>query len=456
MGSLFTYLIAGIIVIAIAAVLLVLMGKKSPSSSSDPSNSIKKGPKHTKSQGQIIKEASKRLSRNPDDPAGLIPLGEVYYQNQLWDKAFPIYQNLSRLAPISDKIDKLMANLRAGEIALKLNANEEAIKFLSLAYAQDSQNVDVNKNLGLAYYRLNNLEKAVPCFKKTLMIDPLSEKAFGYLAMALYKQHHYRESLNYFKKAITEDPSNKEILFHYAQAMAEDGHGDKAVQIFSHLRADTEYGPTSCLHAGIYHSNQGNKEAAIQDFMIGLKHQNITDEVKIEIQYRLALCHLELNKLQEGLSLLRQIRSVNPNYKDVNGLLARYQELGQNQNLQVYLSGPASEFVVLCRKIVAVFYERGIAKIVDIKVAASYVDIIADIDTPKWEDTEMFRFFRTTGTTGEIFVREFLDMLHDKKAGRGTCFTAGNFSDDAIKYADGRPVDLIERAGLTKILKKIN
>ncbi len=117
----FTYLIAGIIVIAIVAVLLVMMGRKPPSVSGDLNGAGK--PRHTKSQSQIMKEASRRLSRNPDDPAGLIPLGDIYYQNQLWDKAFPIYQNLSRLSAISDKIDKLQVNVRAGEIALKLNAN---------------------------------------------------------------------------------------------------------------------------------------------------------------------------------------------------------------------------------------------------------------------------------------------------------------------------------------------
>ena len=198
MGSVFTYLIAGVVVIAIVAVLVVMMGKKAPSGSGDGSSSGTG--KHTKSQSQIMKEASRKLSKNPDDPAGLIPLGDIYYKNQLWDKAYPVYQNLSRLAIVSDKIDKLQVNVRAGEIALKLKANEEAIKYLTLAYAQDSQDINVNKNLGIAYYNLNQFEKAVPCFKKTLMIDPLTENAFSYLAMALYKQHHYRESITYFKK----------------------------------------------------------------------------------------------------------------------------------------------------------------------------------------------------------------------------------------------------------------
>lgn len=455
MGSLFSVLIAAVVVIAVAAVLLVAIGKKGSSSSGGDEGASGKGG-HTKSQGQIMKEATRRLSKNPDDPAGLLPLGDVYYQNQLWDKAYPIYQSLSRIANSSDKVDKLLVNVRAGEVALKLGASEEALKFLTLAYAQDSQNIDVNKNLGLAYYGMGHYEKAVPCFKKTLMIDPMTEKVFGYLAMALYKQHHNRESISYFKKAVSDEPSNKELLFSYADAMAEDGHGDKAIQLFMHLRADPQYGPLASLRSGIFHSNQGNRDAAIQDFLIGLKHQSIPDDIKIEIQYRLAQCYCAQSKLQEGLSLLRQIRVVNPNYKDVNTLLARYQELGQNQNLQLYLSGSASEFVVLCRKIVTVYYDKGRVKIVDIKVSASYVDIIADVDTSKWEDTELFRFFRTTGVTGELFVREFLDMLRDKKAGRGTCFTAGTYSDEAVKYADGRPIDLVERVALTKVLKKIS
>lgn len=456
MGStgIFSYVIAGVVVIAIAAVFIVLLGKKG---SSEPAGlNQTKGNKPTKSQGQIMKEASRRLSKNPDDPAGLIPLGDVYFQNKLWDKAYPIYQNLSRLAITTDKIDKLLVNLRAGIVSLELKADEEAIKFLSLAYAQDSQNIDVNKNLGIAYYNLNQFDKAVPCFKKTIMLDPLTEKAFALLAMALYKQHHYRESLSYFKKSLTEEPNNKEVLFCYADAMSEDGHGDKAIQVFMHLRADEKFGPMACLRSGIYHSNQGNKDAAIQDFQIGLKHQNIPDDIKLEIQYRLALCFLEQNKLPDGLALLRQIRVVNSNYKDVNGLIARYQELGQNANLQVYLTGSQSEFIALCRKIVGTFYTRGMAKIVDIKPSSAYTDIIADIDTPKWQDTEIFRFFRTTGITGEIFVREFHDALRDRKAGRGTCITSGNFSEEAIKFTEGRPVDLVERASLIKILKKIN
>ena len=68
----------------------------------------------------------------------------------------------------------------------------------------------------------------------------------------------------------------------------------------------------------------------------------------------------------------------------------------------------------------------------------------------------LFRFFRTTGATGEIYVREFHGHMSDVKAARGFCISAGTFTEEARKYIEGRPIDLIEKNDLTKILKQIS
>ena len=68
--------------IALCAVLSMFMGKKSPKQDG------------AKNKAQIIKEANKCLAKNPHDPLGLIPLGEVYFESQLWDKAFAVYSEL--------------------------------------------------------------------------------------------------------------------------------------------------------------------------------------------------------------------------------------------------------------------------------------------------------------------------------------------------------------------------
>ena len=80
------YAIAAVIVIAFIAILVVVTGKKS-------SNFKGEGEK-SKNQAQIIRAANKRLAKDPHDPAGLVPMGNIYFNRQLWDKAYPIYDKL--------------------------------------------------------------------------------------------------------------------------------------------------------------------------------------------------------------------------------------------------------------------------------------------------------------------------------------------------------------------------
>jgi len=83
------------------------------------------------------------------------------------------------------------------------------------------------------------------------------------------------------------------------------------------------------------------------------------------------------------------------------------------------------------------------------------VVITTDIETDKWEDTVFFRFYRTTSSVGELFIREFHAKIRDEKAGRGICVTAGTFSDESKKFIEGRPIDLIEKDMLVKMLTSI-
>ena len=176
----------------------------------------------------------------------------------------------------------------------------------------------------------------------------------------------------------------------------------------------------------------------------------------MEIQYNLARCYFEKNMIQQGLGLLVQIRQINANYKDVNSLVSRYQELSQNKNLQIYLSSNSSDFVTLCRKFIATKYKGSTIKIESIDVDPMYTDILAEVYTAKWEDVALFRFFRTSGVTGEMYVREFHGHMQDVKANRGFCITAGTFSEEGHKYTEGRSLDLIEKTDLTKVLKQIS
>ena len=371
------------------------------------------------------------------------------------------YRSLVRIAPVHSEIDEAKVALRAGICLCKAQEWGEALKYLLQSSLKDGSNFDVNYHLGLVYSNLKDYAKAVPCLKKALIVNPASTQANMLVARCFYEQHHYKEALPYLKVVIAAEPNNKEAMFDYADVMVEEGHGEKSIKIFSHLRPDPTYGARSCIRSGVYHYNQGDKKTAIEDFTIGLKLPNTPQADMLELKYRLAICYFDTNRYKEGLALLSEVKQVNPQYKDIPTLISRYSELSQNSNLQIYLAGSVSDFIALCRRI-ATGWERGMnANFIDANAESAYTDITVEVpsrggDGSEVKETWVFRFFRTTGATGEIYVREFHEMIQDQRVGRGICFTAGTFTEGARKYSEGRPVDLIERDKLDVILKRIN
>lgn len=441
----FSLIIAIVIIVAFGAILIAFTTRKKTG---------RKGKQ--KGRAQIIKEASRKLSQDPHNPDGLISLGDLYYNERAWDKAFPIYETQLSVAPAHKEIDPFTAAIRQGICAVKLNKLQDAFRGLSAAYNINPNDYEVNYYLGLACYKGNEFEKAVPRFKKVIVLKPDATNVNAPLGLSLYKAKHYKESLAYLKRALDENPENKEALFSMADAMNESGYGDKAMKVFLHLRPDPEFGAKSCLAVGLFHLKTNQAEKAIQDFEIGLRHQNVTQDIALEIRYRLASAYFQMKSIAKGLGILSEIQAMNPQYKDVPQLLARYQELNQNKNLQVYLMASSSDFVALCRRVVMSFYQRATTKIVDISVTPECIEVLTNVEFVRSEEIHVFRFYRSTGVISDLYIRDFHAKVSETKADKGVCFSAGMFSDEARRYAEGRPIDLIEKDNLVRILKKID
>jgi len=439
-------LIAIIVVVGFVAVLMMFSGSKD--------KGTRRGKQ--KSRQAIIKEATKKLSQNPHNPDGLITLADLYYQEQLWDKAFPLYDTMLNIAVAHSQIDLGLAALRQGICALKVGKHEDSFRGLLQARKINPNSFESNFYLGQACLHNKEYDKAIPLLRKALTINKDVPEIYKYLGLALYQNHNFKESLPYLKRALDVTPDDKELLFSMADAMKEGGSGDRAIKVFMHLRPDPEFGARACLAAGMIHQNAKQHDKAVQDFEIGVKHINAPIEILTQIRYRLAHSYLETSDMGKALVCLKEIQSTVPNYKDVPALIARYQELNQNSNLHTYLISSNSDFIALCRKIVSVYFGKAYVKVLDINAMADCTEVQTEIETAKWEDAVLFRFYRTTGSVGELFIRDFHARIKDLKSGRGICFTAGTFTEEARKYIEGRPIDLTDKAGLIKILNRID
>lgn len=410
-----------------------------------------------KDHAQILKEANRRLAQNPKDPDALLALGEVHYSGQAWDKAFKAYETLLEVAAGNTDLDEFEVNRRYGLSALKLGRLDEAYKGLVVAHAVKQDDFETNYNLGYLEFQKRQYEKAIFHLRLASKLNPEHAMTLRYLGHSLFKVKGYKEALAILKRAVDLQPDDKESLFAMGECFHEIGQEEQAIRLFTHLRTDPTLGPSAALYAGTIHLNQRQFQKAVMDFELGLRHPEIKVEVLVEIKYRLAAAYLKEQEISKAVGLLNEIQQIYPNYKDTPAQLARYKELNSSRNLQVYLLSPTSDFITLCRKMSLTFFPKAKVKITDISVQKNdWADILAEVETSRWSDVVLFRMIRSTGTIGELVLRDFHARVKDLKAGRGYCLTAGTFSDEAKKFVEARLIDLLEKEKLMKLLNTID
>jgi len=441
-----------VIILAFGAIVIgALSGKRGDSKSGRTSKGKQKD------RAQILKEATRKLASNPKDVEALAAVGNLAWKEQEWEKAFKYYGELVDYGAGNQEVDEFEANLRLGLAGLRLNRIEEAYRGLAIARTIKQDDFDVNFNLGQLEFSRKQYERAIPLLRQAVLQSPDHTLSLRLLGHSQFRVKAYKEALGSLRRALDLAPEDKESFFVMAECYYELGNLEQSLKIFTHLRTDPQLGPQAALFAGTVHLNQHQAERAIQDFDIGLKHPETKSETTMELKYRLAAAYIKAGEIAKAVVLLGEVNLMNPAYKDVPALLAKYRELNSNRNLKTYLLGSTSEFVTLCRKMSLTFFPKAKVKITDISVNKNdWADVLSEIETSKWSDIVLFRFIRATGTMGELVVRDFHARVKDVKAGKGFCISAGTFSDEAKKFVEARLIDLIEKEALMNLLNTID
>jgi len=447
----FYILIPIIVFLAVAFLVTLSMYRKRRGK---PEEKKKKSPRDRDS---ALREATRRLALNPKDTNALLTLGEIHFGDQNWEKAMKIYGQLQEFCATDKELDELLITQRFALAAMQMKNYNVAYKSLLYARSMRDDIFEVNHNLGYLEFLRKNYEKAAGYLNQARAGKPNHHPTLKYLGLSLAQMHRYQEGAMMLKQAMDLDPGDKETLFVLGQTYHNLGQNDMALKIFTHLRGDPVMGPKAAIYAGTLNSNVRKYELAIMDYEIGLKHENIPDDVKQELKYRLAQAYIRNQEIAQGLKHLKDLKALNPNYRDVDALITRYSELNTNKNLQIFLIAETSEFVTLCRRLASAMFPKAKVKIVNISVQKNeHADILAEISTAKWEDIVLFRFIRTTGIVGELVLRDLYSKIKEVKAGRGFCLTAGTFSESGKQFVEARLIDLLEKDELNRHLESLH
>ena len=444
-----------VVIFSLGALLIFVISSRKKKG--DDASSSKKRKTKTKSAAVLLKEANKRLAQNPEDSEALQIVADNYYQSGNFEKAFTSYNMLIDHCATNKDLDEFAITLRYALSALKLNRMQEAYKALMICRGMKQDVFEVDFNLGVLEFKRKQFEKAAALLLKARKQNPENLECSKYLGKSLFRLGKHKEAALLLKKVIDNDPTDKESIFSLGQCYHKLGQTDQALKLFLHLRPDPVIGPQAALLSGTIHNAKKQHDKAIMDFEIGLKHENLPPKIQLEMKYQLALTYILTHDIGRAVVLFKEIIAAAGEYRDVKELLAKYEELTSNQNLQTYLISQTSDFVALCRRLSASFYPKARIKITDISVRkGEYADILAEVSTRKWEDVILFRYMRSTGQIGEFVLRDLYAKTKDIRAGRAFCVTAGEFTPEAKQFVEARLIDLIEKPELMKKLNSIS
>ena len=86
------------------------------------------------------------------------------------------------------------------------------------------------------------------------------------------------------------------------------------------------------------------------------------------------------------------------------------------------------------------------------------IEIVAVQQSGKWRNirqtNRVIRIIRTTDTLQESFLRKIHQGLKQKNATRAMIISAGDFSTQAMDFANTRPIEILGKNELINLLKK--
>lgn len=165
-------------------------------------------PRNEYTSGSILEEVLLQVKDNPDDPAVLYHLADLYDRNGKYQQAVETFQKVVALQP-----DKGYAYLKMGTAYSRMNQPEKAVESLTLAVKYLPKLAMAYNNLGIAYGKMDKLDEKIDALQKALQIRPQYATARYNLALTYLKKGNQEEARKQYETLLEFDTGTaRELL----------------------------------------------------------------------------------------------------------------------------------------------------------------------------------------------------------------------------------------------------
>ncbi len=401
-----------------------------------------------------IKKLGEILEKDDRNNYAHYLLAEAHLKENNIQYAILEYRQVLKISKFDDRVDEVRVRSKLAKIFMEKNIVEEAKKEYLILTKIDPMNYEYFYQLGLIFFNGGQLEKAASFLKRSIANNANHDMSFYYLGQILYRNGTHNEAKQMLLEAIKIDTSNYKAHYFLGLVLRQLGDYEWAIKEFEIAQKGDDIKIKCFLAKGTCYLEKEQYPKAIIEFERGLKFAKRGSDTELNLRYFLASAQENIRDLQSAIVNWELIAAVNRNFKDVAEKLKAYAEIRQDDRVKDFMIAGLAQFEHLCRKIV-----EGLGlTVADVDIISdTEVEIFATDTEGKWRNTRsnnrLIRIVRTTDTIGDRLLRSLHEKMKDKNVIRIVVISAGDFSQTAVDFANTRPIELMGKSDLVRLLK---
>ncbi|MGI9069356.1 MAG: tetratricopeptide repeat protein [Pyrinomonadaceae bacterium] len=235
-------------------------------------------------------------------------LGMLQAQRENFRKAVEEFASAAKWDPELEGL-----NFNWGLACFKSEQFNEAIPPLEKELSKYATNTAASQLLGMSYFMVDNYAKASELLGRVLANNP-DEAGLHYpLAIALMKQGKKDEADRVIKQML-ERGNSPQVHMLLGQAFYDQGDTTKALdELKSALSLDSKT-PLAHYHSGLIYLKLGKLDRAEQE----LENELVLNPKDVRARYHLAFVLLANQKSEQGIKLMREVIQLKPDYAEAH------------------------------------------------------------------------------------------------------------------------------------------
>lgn len=404
---------------------------------------------------QAIKVAKQILVKNSKNYTAHYYLGKAYIKENKTELAIIEYKMVNENALFGQEIDELTFRQEYALLLTKYNQQNEALKNYLLLTKLAPNNADNYYQVGCIYEQQNRYDLALGFMQKAALIDKKHGKAHAEIGLILYRTKKYADAKREIDLAIKLCPENYSSYYYLGKILKDGKDISGAIKAFEKAQRDPAVKQKAIIEHGSCYMVVNRLDNAVVDFerAIDLDRKNDSPET-LYARYFLGMCYEKLRKIDKAIEQWESIYKTKKDFRDVAARLAEYKDLQANDYLKDYLTCNNDDFNGICKNAATNALKLQILSC-DTKSWGCEITGVSKGDE-SWMSVRkqiiLLRFYRDPEPVSEQIIHETLDVMKSLNSVKAFLFSSSDFNTAAKRFAENRPVELVERAKLEQIL----